>query len=336
MDYLEHQLARALGRRPAGDEFRAWVDHEGLSTRLRDGRALERHLSYCGLTDLSADDPALPPELRELLDARSEGWAFYVGLWAIFFFTLYTSVLTTAGILGFIEDTAGLFSTLFVVFIPSVVISGSITPHFGEWIERRHRDWFGVEPLGSRARAMETALAALRARPFVVRVGDILVENLPSLSQLVAWEVELTSEIDQAQSRAYDLHRILERIIEVSRELGESSETSHTQALRGAYAAELALQERSEEVLTHIRARAERMQAELAELRRRTELDALRAQADASLGHQHSRAEVAISTQLDLDLGELGAEVDRLRADLQDERLRARALTEVGAIRAGA
>lgn len=328
----EELMARAFGRRPSGQEHRAWVDHEGLRAKMYDERDFAGHMAFTGLAQIPPNDPAAPPELRALLRAASSGWLFVLGFGALLFVLGYSVGLAFYVFWLGMAVSDDLFG---MAVIPGFLLAVLGSALGGDTVKARFKSWLGVEPPGSRAHAVDRALRALRARPFVVRIGDVLVENLPSLSQLAAWEEELGAEVDEARSRERVLTELLTRIGQLSAGLGEASETDHTLALREAVATERTLRERASTLRAFVRGRAEQMHAELAELRQRTELDVLRAKADATLGRARPDADLMIQTALDLDLDQLGAEIASLRAELLDERLRARALTEVGAIRSG-
>jgi hypothetical protein len=325
-------MARSFGRRPSGQEHRVWVDHEKLAATASDGADFLRELKYSGLSTLKPSDPALPRELRGLLRAGGAGWGLTLALFGIPFLTVGTAIFL------FMWARAGVppsGDALGLAFVPAFVVSLVTVVAVGDSIEARWKAWFGRPPPGSRARAVARALEDLRARPFVVRVGDVLVENLPSLSQLTAWEEELEREASDADSRADQLQDLVERIEALSRDLGERAHSDHARALRTAIAQERTLEKRARRLLGDVQTRAAKIHREIDELRARAELDALRARADDTLGRKRPNAEIAIATALDLDLGGLGADIDALRAELADERARARALTEVGAIRSG-
>ncbi|TVQ90733.1 MAG: hypothetical protein EA397_11680 [Deltaproteobacteria bacterium] len=331
MDEILSDLVRSFGTRPERQEHRAWVDHPALLQHRFDDAELVKTFEYSGLQDLPKNDPTLPRELRALLRAPSRGWRYHVGLAAGFFLSLYFSAFTLVWIVGGITSPSDLMAASIVIFLPSSTVSMVAAANFGGAIERGIWHRFRLEIPGTRSRAIRRALDALHARPFVVRIGDVLVENLPSLSQLQAWEAELQKEMHDAKRRADELNRLIERMVEVSRDLGESTESRHTLNLKEAWAAEVQLQRRTKGLIDDIRERSSRIHKELAELRKRTELAALRAKADATLGRPREQAGLSIATELDLDLGELSAEVEQLRAELHEERLRARALTEVDA-----
>ena len=80
-----------------------------------------------------------------------------------------------------------------------------------------------------------------------------------------------------------------------------------------------------------VRERAVLLEETLQELRQRAELEHVRRASSALTGAEPPTRDLAIEADLEVDMIGLVQEIGRLRVDLEEDRQRARALTEVSA-----
>ena len=325
MRAARRQHALAFGHRPEGDEHRAWVDHALLAATEPQSSDWERALSFLGLADLSGE--ALPDGIRQLQRVPTD--ATVTPILAATVALAYVVALGVFLGFGFVLTTA-----LSSAILPGLVAGIVISTLFGEHVQAGWARVFGRPMSGTPEARKIRALAALRATPFVVVVEGRLIENLPTLSRFEGWLRDLESERSDARDRISDLETLRDRMHEVRGDLGERGSDAHIEAIRDTLRRERTLIERVDAVLSRVEARAAEIHAELEELRRRVELEALRSRTRDLTGAEGDLAPLRIAAELELDVHDLGTEVASLKHDLHEERLQARAVTEVGGLTA--
>ena len=102
-------------------------------------------------------------------------------------------------------------------------------------------------------------------------------------------------------------------------------------ALTALLEREKALKQRIKATRAEVRERATLLEETLQELRQRAELEHVRRASSALTGAEPPTRDLAIEADLEVDMIGLVQEIGRLRFDLEEDRQRARALTEVSA-----
>ncbi len=323
-DDVMRRHALAFGRRPSGEDHRAWVDHDGLEALKCGSTEWTKYLTWSGLHDLPEDEA--PPSLKKLLRASNDQ-TFVPTIAA-------TCVLAIGIVLGIGFSRGASFMDLVPFFIPALLFGGAM----GGVALSSGLDWlwpriFGTPVPGSPEARKRAALEALRAQPFVVLVGDRLVENVPSLSRLESWARRLTEEHSEGDRRIRALADLRERQVQIRRDLGERGPDAHIAHIDDALRRERSLLGRIASVAEDVAARHEAMRTQLDELRKRAELEHLRGQSRKLTGAaSHGDGPARLAAELEVDVDDLGAEVEALQAELDQEKLRARAMSEVGGL----
>jgi hypothetical protein len=180
--------------------------------------------------------------------------------------------------------------------------------------------------------AVFEALDALEAQPFVVEIGGVLVENVPTHSRLKSWRRELAEGRSAAERRRDKAESLVKQIRKAAKKLGETSRDGAAEAAERTRAAQHRQVKRINTLDRKLELRLHQLDARLEEVRSRARLEHLRDEARALAGAPQDDTPEVIAAELELDLGELVGEVMELRRDLDEEAARYRALSEIASV----
>lgn len=210
------------------------------------------------------------------------------------------------------------------------------TPWYGDLvpevfaIRREHRT--GQPAPWTLQAAIAEALDGLEAQPFVVCIGGLLVENVPSHPRLRLWRRDLAERLKAAEDRRDQAESLLKQIRKAARKLGETARDGAAEAAERTRAAEQRQITRIRKLDDKLAARLTELDARLDEVRSRARLEHLRDEARALAGSPADDAPERIAAELEVDLGTLVTEVMDLRRDLDQEAARYAARSEIASV----
>ncbi len=325
MKEMREAMARSLGRPPEGQEHRAWVDHESLRGVEPGGYEWKKNLGYTGLDSVDVADPEVPATLRALLlSAGPAPLGSFLPL--VVPIVAVWSGLGLTWVLGFLAAGPLLASLIGTLVGVSIVVSALEDEILVGW----ERVAGAPAPWSARSRVLR-ALDALEETPFVIQVDGRLLENVPVLSRLHAWELEVEESLSAAEGRLVEVLRLRERIEDLRQHLDEPGADGHSSALRELVSREETLRDRSRGLLERIRDRQQTLGDTLEEVRARAELESLRDRTRELAGEAADDTQSRVAADIELDVGDLSAEVEAIRRDVADESLRLAALGELSA-----
>jgi len=180
--------------------------------------------------------------------------------------------------------------------------------------------------------AVFDALEALDGEPFVIEIGGVLVENVPTHSRLTSWRRDLAERLDEAEDRRDKAKSLVKQIRDAAKKLGETARDGAAEAAKATQRTQQRQIERIRTLDKKLAGRLTQLDARLDEVRSRARLEHLRDEARALAGEPSDDGPEVIAAELELDLGELVSEVMDLRRDLDEEAARYRALSEIASV----
>jgi len=190
----------------------------------------------------------------------------------------------------------------------------------------------GTRPPGSRQRRLLAAVAALRAEPFAVVVHGKLIQNVPALSWLDAEESTLEAALDASRDRQREMESVAKKLREARERLGDKGDDAVLKRLDEHIRAEGSLAERIGRVRTDVQKKHADVRAQLDVLRDRIDVEALRGRAAALTGDSVPTTPERVSADLEVDFGDLRAQVSRIRDEIAEGERKFAAMNEVSAL----
>jgi hypothetical protein len=321
MDRQRDEMDRTFGHRPRGQEHRAWIEHDWLRGLVHGSREWKTAMSYLGLDQLPVDDPALPAPLRTLLVGPSIGVVNRVVPVAVTAGAL-AGVWLVYAVVGDLTALVGALPGMAVGVALSIPLSALLGEDEDARREAMLRERVAAE------------LDALEAAPFLRQIGSLLVENLPVHAQLGTWTRELHEAREEAGRRASRMEELETEMKAARARLGEAGRDATLEALAGARRSEAALIERIDRLLPRLQARHAELEARVGALRDRAKLARLRGEAQELVGDGPSDTPLQIGAALEIgvELQELRAEMEAIRAEVREEERRLKAAGEVARV----
>jgi len=272
--------------------------------------AIDTALKSIGLNSLSPANEYLPTSLRKLLVWRRRELRIcsksFAGL-AINF--IYAPILFG----GFaIQSGLMIWALIFLLSLPF-----SILGVFSLWA--RKRNWFASK------------VSLLREEPFVVLVGEMLIENIPERASLLADADALKADIENSETRTMRLEALIMQMRQAAADLDDAEIARSIDSLQEEQKTQKELRERAKLIIKDVDSAIRDIDMKRKEIHKRANLERLRNQAQRLTDTESKTFAAESIASLTVDRIEFQYRLASLQTDMADAATRWQTENEINA-----